>query len=139
MISLLRAGDGKPSNVVIRGTSNLGFTLRPQVKIREGRLFRPGTAEIIVGPSISARFRESRDQLHRMQVLFRSGEAGEARAALANREARNCIGDALGGRLAGGLRVELKGEGGEIDGHEVSGAAFRMSGSMIGPILRKSM
>jgi hypothetical protein len=34
----------------------LGFTLRPQVKIREGRLFRPGTAEIIVGPSISARF-----------------------------------------------------------------------------------
>ena len=56
LISLLRAGDGKPSNVVIRGTSNLGFTLRPQVKIREGRLFRPGTAEIIVGPSISARF-----------------------------------------------------------------------------------
>ena len=56
LISLLRSGDGKPSNVVIRGTSDRGFALRPQVKIREGRLFRPGTAEIIVGSSIAARF-----------------------------------------------------------------------------------
>ena len=56
LISLLRAGDGKPSNVVIRGTSDTGFALRPQVKIREGRLFRPGASEIIVGTSIAARF-----------------------------------------------------------------------------------
>ncbi len=56
LISLLRAGDNKPSNVVIRGTSSMGFTLRPQVKIKEGRLFRPGTSEIIVGSSIAARF-----------------------------------------------------------------------------------
>ena len=56
LISLLRAGDGKPSNVVIRGTSDKGFALRPQVKIREGRLFRPGASEIIVGTSIAARF-----------------------------------------------------------------------------------
>ena len=56
LISLLRASDGKPSNVVIRGTSDMGFALRPQVKIREGRLFRPGTSEIIVGASIAARF-----------------------------------------------------------------------------------
>jgi ABC-type antimicrobial peptide transport system permease subunit len=56
LISLLRLGDNKPSNVVIRGTSDMGFTLRPQVKIRQGRLFRPGTSEIIVGSSIAARF-----------------------------------------------------------------------------------
>jgi putative ABC transport system permease protein len=56
LISLLRSGDDKPSNVVIRGTSAAGFELRPQVKIREGRLFRPGTSEIIVGSSIAARF-----------------------------------------------------------------------------------
>lgn len=56
LISLLRQGDNKPSNVVIRGTSDTGFALRPQVKIREGRLFRPGTSEIIVGASIAARF-----------------------------------------------------------------------------------
>ncbi len=56
LISLLRAGDNRPSNVVIRGASDMGFVLRPQVKIREGRLFRPGTSEIIVGASIAARF-----------------------------------------------------------------------------------
>ncbi len=56
LISLLRAGDSKPSNVVIRGASAMGFVLRPQVKIREGRLFRPGTSEIIVGAGIAARF-----------------------------------------------------------------------------------
>ena len=59
LISMLRAGDDKPSNVVIRGTSEVGFALRPQVKIREGRLFRPGTSEIIVGSSIAARFANS--------------------------------------------------------------------------------
>ena len=56
LISLLRAGDDKPSNVVIRGTSGMGLTLRPQVKIKAGRLFQPGTSEIIVGSSIAARF-----------------------------------------------------------------------------------
>ena len=56
LISLLRSADGKPSNVIIRGTSDRGFVLRPQVKIKAGRLFRPGTSEIIVGASIAARF-----------------------------------------------------------------------------------
>src|SRR5688572_6631753 len=56
LISLLRRGDNKPSNVVIRGTSATGLALRPQVQVREGRMFRPGTAEIVVGSSIAARF-----------------------------------------------------------------------------------
>ena len=56
LISLLRMGDGKPSNVVIRGSNDMGLQLRPQVKMREGRLFRPGATEIIVGASIAARF-----------------------------------------------------------------------------------
>jgi putative ABC transport system permease protein len=41
---------------VIRGTSATGIALRPQVRIREGRVFRPGTAEIIVGSGVAARF-----------------------------------------------------------------------------------
>ncbi|RPI45115.1 MAG: FtsX-like permease family protein [Betaproteobacteria bacterium] len=56
LISLLRRGDSRPSNVVIRGTAPAGLALRPQVRIREGRVFRPGTSEIIVGSSIAARF-----------------------------------------------------------------------------------
>jgi ABC-type lipoprotein release transport system permease subunit len=56
LIALLRRGDEKPSNVVIRGTSEKGLALRPQVRLTAGRAFRPGTAEIIVGSSIAARF-----------------------------------------------------------------------------------
>lgn len=60
LISLPRREDGRPSNVVIRGTSPMGHALRPQVKIVEGRLFRPGTSEIIVGASIASRFAGTR-------------------------------------------------------------------------------
>lgn len=56
LISLLRRGDEKPSNVIIRGTSDMGFTLRPQVRLVAGRTFTPGTSEIVVGRSIAARF-----------------------------------------------------------------------------------
>ncbi|MBI4207588.1 MAG: ABC transporter permease [Betaproteobacteria bacterium] len=56
LISLLRRGDEKPSNVVIRGTSETGLGLRPQVKLTGGRTFTPGTSEIIVGSSIASRF-----------------------------------------------------------------------------------
>ncbi len=53
LISLVRNGSDKPSNVIIRGTSPAGLSLRPQVKMIEGRMFRPGSAEIIVGSSVA--------------------------------------------------------------------------------------
>jgi len=56
LISLMRRGDDKPSNVVIRGTAPVGLALRPQVRIAEGRMFRPGSSEIIVAGSIARRF-----------------------------------------------------------------------------------
>lgn len=46
----------KPSNVVVRGTTPQGLALRPQVHIVEGRMFRPGTSEIIAGRSIAKGF-----------------------------------------------------------------------------------
>ena len=46
----------KPSNIVVRGTTAAGFQMRPQVHIVEGRLFQPGTSEIIAGRSIAAGF-----------------------------------------------------------------------------------
>ncbi len=49
--------NGNPSNVVIRGVTPEGLTLRPQVRIVEGRMFRPGTSEIIAGRSIAEGFR----------------------------------------------------------------------------------
>ena len=60
LISLLRRGDEKPSNVIIRGTSQTGLAIRPQVRVTAGRMFRPGTSEIVVGSSIAARFNNTR-------------------------------------------------------------------------------
>jgi len=34
----------------------MGVSLRPQVRIIDGRMFRPGTSEVIVGKSISQGF-----------------------------------------------------------------------------------
>ncbi|MFN7085049.1 MAG: ABC transporter permease [Burkholderiales bacterium] len=56
LISLARRGDNRPSNVVIRGTSATGMALRPQVRLVAGRMFRAGSAEIVVGSSIARRF-----------------------------------------------------------------------------------
>lgn len=53
LISLTKTGYSTPSNVVIRGVSPLGLPLRPQVRLTEGRTFKPGSAEIIVGSSIA--------------------------------------------------------------------------------------
>jgi len=66
LIALKKAGAEKPSNVVIRGVSPAGFTLRPQVRVIEGRLFTPGSTEIVVGGAIARRFEGTRvgERLH---------------------------------------------------------------------------
>ena len=56
LISLNKRGSDKPSNVVIRGIGPMGFVVRPQLHIVEGRMFRPGSSEIVAGRSIGARF-----------------------------------------------------------------------------------
>ena len=57
LISLPKRETGTASNVVIRGVTDHGLTLRPQVKIVEGRMFRPGTSEIVAGRAIAHGFR----------------------------------------------------------------------------------
>ncbi|HEY6825487.1 MAG TPA: ABC transporter permease [Gemmatimonadaceae bacterium] len=56
LINLPKRSSGKPANVVIRGVTTAGLTLRPQVKLVEGRMFRPGTAEIVAGRSVADGF-----------------------------------------------------------------------------------
>ena len=56
LINLPKRDSNKPSNVVIRGVTPIGLELRPQVRLVEGRTFRPGTAEVIAGQSIASRF-----------------------------------------------------------------------------------
>jgi putative ABC transport system permease protein len=57
LIELPKRGTGQPSNVVIRGIGEFSFALRPQVRLAEGRMPRPGSSEIVVGRSIAKRFR----------------------------------------------------------------------------------
>jgi ABC-type antimicrobial peptide transport system permease subunit len=56
LIALPKRGTDKPSNVVIRGIEDASMSLRPQVKLVEGRQPRPGSSEIIAGSSIAKRF-----------------------------------------------------------------------------------
>jgi len=56
LINLPKRSSGKPANVVIRGVTQAGLALRPQVKLVEGRMFRPGTAEVVAGRSIADGF-----------------------------------------------------------------------------------
>lgn len=46
----------KPANIVVRGTTQAGLALRPQAHVVEGRMFRPGTSEIVAGRSIARGF-----------------------------------------------------------------------------------
>jgi ABC-type antimicrobial peptide transport system permease subunit len=54
--NLPKRGSGKPSNVTMRGTSTVGLQLRPQVQIVQGRMFRPGSSEVVAGAGIARGF-----------------------------------------------------------------------------------
>ena len=57
LISLPKRGTDKPSNVVIRGISQESLALRPQVRLIEGHMPRPGSLEVIAGQSVAKRFK----------------------------------------------------------------------------------
>jgi ABC-type antimicrobial peptide transport system permease subunit len=57
LVNLQKRDTDKPTNVLVRGVSQHGLVLRPQVRIVSGRLFRPGSSEIIAGRSAAERFR----------------------------------------------------------------------------------
>lgn len=56
LINLPKRGSGKPSNVIIRGVGEGSLLMRPQVRVVQGRMPRPGAAEIMAGASIAKRF-----------------------------------------------------------------------------------
>ncbi|MCK6587077.1 MAG: ABC transporter permease, partial [Polyangiaceae bacterium] len=58
VITLEKLGtDNQVSNVQVRGVTETSLTLRPEVRIIEGRPARPGTDEVIVGKGIRGRFK----------------------------------------------------------------------------------
>jgi ABC-type antimicrobial peptide transport system permease subunit len=57
LINLPKRASGKPSNVTIRGVTPAGVAIRPQAVLVEGRMFRPGTSEVVAGRSVAEGFR----------------------------------------------------------------------------------
>ena len=57
LINLKKRASNKPANVVIRGVNETSLRLRPAVRLREGRMPRAGSAEVIAGASIARRFK----------------------------------------------------------------------------------
>jgi ABC-type antimicrobial peptide transport system permease subunit len=56
LITLPKRDSGQATNVTTRGVGEGAYTLRPQITIVQGRAFRRGSAEIIVGSSLAERF-----------------------------------------------------------------------------------
>ncbi len=56
LVNLNKRESGRPTNVMVRGVGAGAVALRPQVKIIEGRMFRPGASEIVAGRSAADRF-----------------------------------------------------------------------------------
>jgi putative ABC transport system permease protein len=53
-------------NVTVRGMSPIGFKLRPDIDLAEGRWFQPGQREVVVSRSVNQRFSHAKigDKLH---------------------------------------------------------------------------
>ncbi|MFC0676660.1 ABC transporter permease [Lysobacter korlensis] len=51
-----RKGEGGSTNVTLRGVQPNAFELRPEISIVEGRRFRPGLQELVVGRSAQQQF-----------------------------------------------------------------------------------
>ncbi|CAB1275413.1 ABC transporter permease [Candidatus Nitrosacidococcus tergens] len=66
LIVLPKKMTGKPSNVTVRGISSAGLALRPQIRLVEGRMFRPGASEVIVGNKLAESFSHTHvgDKIH---------------------------------------------------------------------------
>jgi putative ABC transport system permease protein len=56
LITLPKRDSGRPANVVVRGVGSQAMELRPQLHMLSGRIFRPGSNEVIAGASLAQRF-----------------------------------------------------------------------------------
>lgn len=56
VVDLLKRGTGTVANVPLRGVQPAAFRVREEVRLVEGRVFRPGTNEVIVGNLATTQF-----------------------------------------------------------------------------------
>ena len=83
---LMRTGEQTGSNITVRGVEPSAFALRPNLHVVEGRAFRPGLRELIVGRGVTQQFEGARlGETLRMRGsdwtvvgVFESGDANES-------------------------------------------------------------
>lgn len=56
VVKLFPMADGTDANVTVRGLEGMGIALRPQVRLVQGRWFRPGLSEAVVPRKMQGRF-----------------------------------------------------------------------------------
>ncbi len=87
-VNLIRREDGAQAAVGVRGVEPTSATIRPEVKLIDGRMFRPGLREMIVGRGAQHEFKNLeigdhvglRDSVWTIVGIFESGgDANESR------------------------------------------------------------
>ncbi len=53
LVNLPKKNSNASANVVVRGTSADSLALRPQIRLAAGRMFRPGSSEIMIGSALA--------------------------------------------------------------------------------------
>jgi putative ABC transport system permease protein len=56
LVNLNKRGTGTPTNVTVRGVTQKAFEVRNEIRMVQGRNFRPGLDEVIVGKRVQERF-----------------------------------------------------------------------------------
>lgn len=69
-VAVERQDAGGPINVALRGVANVESELRPEVRLVDGRMFRPGLHELIVGRSLQKRYGLGLGR----RVMFQNGD-----------------------------------------------------------------
>ncbi len=59
LITKTKRGSDKTSNVPVRGVSDKAIAVRPNVAIVEGRMWRPGSSEVIAGAKVARGFQNA--------------------------------------------------------------------------------
>ena len=83
---LMKTGEQSGSNITVRGVEPAGFELRPKLKVVEGRRFKPGLKELIVGRGVTQQFQGAglgktlrmRGSDWTVVGVFKSGDANES-------------------------------------------------------------
>ncbi|HTR82721.1 MAG TPA: ABC transporter permease [Bacteroidota bacterium] len=86
IINLNKKGTKDMANVLVRGVSPGALGIRPQVKLKEGRMFQQGSTEIVIGNAVSSQF-DGTEIGHQIQIgtgmwtivgVFDAGRSGFA-------------------------------------------------------------